>query len=99
MEQIHNSLHIKNMVCQRCIMTVEGIFDKLQIPFHHISLGEAHVQSKLSPKEMESLQQELRKVGFELIDSRVNKLIESIKQVVMEYLNLGMDSQNLKLSS
>jgi AraC-like DNA-binding protein len=80
-------------------MTVESIFDKLQIPFHHISLVEAHLESKLTPKEMDSLQQELKKVGFELIDSRVNKLIERIKQVVMEYLNLGIDSQNFKLSS
>lgn len=87
------------MVCQRCIMTVEGIFDKLKLPYHDISLGEAHVESKLTSEQMDALEQELRKVGFELIDSRVNKLIENIKQVVMEYLNLGMDSQNLKLSS
>src|SRR5581483_440078 len=40
-----------------------------------------------------------REVGFELIDTRVNKIIESIKQAVMEYLNLEMDSQDIKLSS
>jgi len=99
MEQNHNTVHIKNMVCQRCIMTVENIFDKLKIPIHHISLGEAHLESKLNQEQMNSLQQELNKVGFELIDSRVNQLIENIKQAIMEYLNLGMDSENLKLSS
>ena len=87
------------MVCQRCIMTAEGIFDKLKIPVHHISLGEAHLDAKPTHEQIEALQHELNKVGFELIDSRVNKLIERIKQVVLEYLNLGMDSQNLKLSS
>src|SRR5262245_11644063 len=99
MQQSHTTLHIKNMVCQRCIMTVEGIFDNLKIPSHHISLGEAHLESNLSKEQIDVLQHELNKVGFELIDSRVNKLIENIKQAVMEYLNLGMDSQNFKLSS
>jgi YesN/AraC family two-component response regulator len=87
------------MVCQRCIMTVESIFNKVKIPYHHISLGEAHLESKLTQEQAAGLQNELHKVGFELIDTRVNKIVETIKQVVMEYLNLGMDSQNLKLSS
>jgi len=99
MEQGHNTLHIKNMVCQRCIMTVESIFDKLKLPYHHISLGEAHLDSNLTQDQITAVQLELNKVGFELIDSRVNKLIENIKQAVMRYLNLGMNSQNLKLSS
>jgi AraC-like DNA-binding protein len=33
-----------------------------------------------------------------LIDTRVNKIIEDIKLAVLEYLNLGMENQNLKLS-
>jgi AraC-like DNA-binding protein len=90
---------IKNMVCQRCVMTVENIFKSLQIPFTKVSLGEVQLEKKISGKQLESVDEELHKVGFELIDSRVNKIIEDIKQTVMEYLNLGMDSQNLKLSS
>jgi len=99
MEQRKNILHIKNMVCQRCIMTVQNIFDKLKLPYHYISLGEAHLESKPTQEQLADLQSELNKVGFELIDSRINKLIENIKQAVMEYLHLGMDSQHLKLSS
>ena len=38
-------------------------------------------------------------MGFELIEKRVNKIIEDIKRAVIEYLNLGMDNENLKLSS
>jgi len=41
----------------------------------------------------------LNQAGFELIETRVNKIIEEIKQAAMEYLNLGMDNENLKLSS
>jgi AraC family transcriptional regulator len=94
-----DKLFIKNMVCQRCIMTVENIFTTLGIPFNHISLGEADLPRKLTAAEMKNVDEALQKVGFELIATRVNKIIEDIKQAVMAYLALGMDSQDIKLSS
>lgn len=94
-----NHLFIKNMVCQRCIMTVENILQQKKVPFTNVSLGEVELERKLSKEESKSIEADLRKVGFELIDTRVNKIIEQIKQAVLEYLGLGMDSQNLKLSS
>ncbi len=35
-----NILHIKNMVCPRCLWAVEGIMDKLGIGYEKVSLGE-----------------------------------------------------------
>jgi AraC-like DNA-binding protein len=99
MEEKRNKLLIKNMVCQRCVLTVENIFHGLEIPFHKISLGEVDLERKLTDGESEQIEQELNKVGFELIEKRVNKIIEDIKKAVIEYLSLGMDSENLKLSS
>jgi AraC family transcriptional regulator len=94
-----NHLFIKNMVCNRCIMTVENILDKNELPFSSVSLGEVELERKLSDEEIKAVDTDLRKVGFELIDTRVNKIIDDIKQAVLQYLNLGMDSQNLKLST
>jgi AraC family transcriptional regulator len=94
-----NHLFIKNMVCNRCIMTVENILNQNHIPYNKVSLGEVELERKLSVEETKTVEADLHKVGFELIDKRVNKIIEDIKQAVLEYLNLGMDSQNLKLSS
>jgi len=99
MEEKRNKLFIKNMVCQRCVLTVENIFKDLKIPFSKISLGEADLEKKLSDADLKELDQELNKVGFELIERRVNKIIEDIKKAAMEYLNLGMENENLKLSS
>ncbi|MBO9682436.1 MAG: helix-turn-helix transcriptional regulator [Flavisolibacter sp.] len=87
------------MVCNRCIMTVENILNQNSIPYTNVSLGEVELERKLSAEETKAVDADLQKVGFELIDKRVNKIIEDIKQAVLEYLNLGMDSQNLKLSS
>jgi AraC family transcriptional regulator len=92
-------LFIKNMVCNRCILTVENIFREKDIPFTTVSLGEVDLQRNLTKDEINIIEYSLHKVGFELIETRVNKIIEDIKQAAMEYLNLGMDSQNQKLSS
>jgi len=99
MEEKQNKLLIKNMVCQRCILAVENIFRGLKIPVHKISLGEIDLERKLAASELKQVKEELNKVGFELIEKRVNKIIEDIKKAVIDYLNLGMDNENLKLSS
>jgi len=90
-------LFIKNMVCQRCIMTVESILKQLNIPCSKVSLGEVELDKV--PEDLPSLDRELRKLGFELIESRVKKIIETIKKSVADYIALGIESQNLKLSS
>jgi AraC-like DNA-binding protein len=99
MEEKRNRLLIKNMVCQRCILTVENILNDLKIPYHRVALGEVDLTEKLFDNELKKIGEELNKVGFEMIERRVNKIIEDIKRAVNEYLNLGMDNENLKLSS
>src|SRR5690348_13930302 len=99
MAEKFKTLFIKNMVCQRCVMTVENIFKRLDIPFHKVSLGEVELERKLSNTELEKIEKEFNNIGFELIETRVNKIIEDIKQAAMEYLNLGMDSQDINLST
>jgi AraC family transcriptional regulator len=87
------------MVCDRCVMTVKDILHKQNISFENVTLGEVDLTKKLSAEEIKKLQASLNKVGFELIESRVNKIVEDIKQRVIEYLALGMDSQEIKLSA
>ena len=99
MAEKNHKLLIKNMVCQRCIMTVENTLRDLDIPFSKVSLGEADIPVGLTKEQLNKVEKELCKAGFELIETRVNKIIEDIKKAVMEYLELGMDSQNLKLSA
>jgi AraC-like DNA-binding protein len=93
------TLFIKNMVCRRCIMTVQNILDELNIPYHKVSLGEVDLKETPAKTQVQLMEAALHKVGFELIDTRVNKIIEQIKQSILEYISLGMDSQSVKLSS
>ena len=87
------------MVCERCLMTVKDILHQHAIPFENVTLGEVDLTRKLSDTAIKKLQTSLNKVGFELIETRVNKIVEDIKQRVLEYIASGMDSQNLKLST
>lgn len=99
MKEKTHKLLIKNMVCQRCVMTVESIFNDFDIPVRKVLMGGVELSEKLSNAELKDVEKALNKVGFELIETRLNKIIEDIKQSVMEYISQGMDGQNLKLSS
>jgi len=87
------------MVCDRCIMTVENILKDQNIPFSNVRLGEVELNRKLRKEELDAIDASLRKVGFELTDTRLNKIIEAIKTSVLKYIKLGMEGQNQKLSS
>lgn len=94
-----NKLLIKNMVCQRCILTVETILSNLGVGSTKVTLGEVELAESLSQEKQSRIQKELLKVGFELIETRVNKIVEDIKKLVLEYLEEQSEVQKLKLSS
>ena len=92
-------LLIQNMVCQRCIMTVEDILNRLNIDYTSVIMGEVTLTKKLTGDELTAVEKALNKVGFALIETRVNKIIEDIKKAILEYINIGLDSQRQNLSS
>jgi AraC family transcriptional regulator len=98
-QQKNNKLFVKNMVCQRCILTVKTILEKYGVVYDHVILGEASLAEEIKEKTLKDLDYELKKFGFELIETRINKLIEGIKKLVLDYLNDDTTEQKRKLSS
>jgi len=98
-EQKSTKLLIKNMVCQRCVLTVESILANLEIPAAKVSLGEAELTAVLSDSRLKKVETELKKVGFELIETKVNKVVEDIKKLVIGYIKDLSGDKNIKLSS
>lgn len=98
-ETNQKKLLIKNMVCQRCILTVETILKELDVPFSKIVLGEANLVRDVSTDRLKEIDKALVKFGFELIETRVNKIIEDIKKLVLEYLQEGIPDKKRRLSS
>src|ERR1700730_8309537 len=94
-----NKLLITNMVCRRCILTVESILSDLHIPFSTVTLGEVNLSRELQKEEKNEIESRLKKAGFELIETRINKIIKDIKQLAMEYLDEGSNDHKLKFSS
>jgi AraC family transcriptional regulator len=99
MSKQSNTLLVKNMVCPRCILTVENILDTLKVPFSKVSLGEIELSKGITNASLGKLEVELKKVGFELIETRVRSIIEKIKVLVLDYLGSSQNDRKIKLSS
>lgn len=95
-----NILSVKNMVCRRCVLAVEAILQKESIPFDKVEIGAIHLPGILEEAKAAQLRLELARIGFELIDDRMNSLIESIRQLVLKKARnqLGEKEARMKLS-
>lgn len=80
-------LHIKNMKCQRCIWAVEEIINKLEIKIEKISLGKVAIKvSEEDASYLDKLKTELKKIGFELVESKKMQIVEQIKAYILYWL-------------
>lgn len=85
------------MVCNRCIMVVKQILDELNISYTSIALGEIHMQNALAKAAHEQLRENLGAVGFELLDDRRHKLVEKVKNILIERL-YGTEGMSIKIN-
>ena len=81
-------LHIKNMVCPRCIMVVRDRLIQMGLKVGHVELGYAEVdKEKLSGIDTKQVKEILEEVGFELMYDQETILVENMKVLVIEYLH------------
>lgn len=92
------TLFIKNMVCNRCIMVVEQELNKLGLQPDKIRLGEVTLkEDELSKEQLDKLDEALWDKGFQRIDDRKSRIIESIKSKVIQLVH-HPDGQARKLN-
>jgi AraC-like DNA-binding protein len=91
-------LLVKNMVCHRCILSVEDILIKSAISFDKVLFGEIHLKNEINQEQKKKLSANLKNEGFELIDSRLNGLIEKIKLLVIKRARNEVDKKEIKLN-
>jgi AraC family transcriptional regulator len=89
-------LRVKNMVCHRCILSVEDILNKSAIPFDKVLFGEIYLKNEISREQKENLSANLKNEGFEVIDTRLNGLIEKIKMLVIKRVRNEVDKKESK---
>jgi AraC-like DNA-binding protein len=87
----HTTLHIKNMVCNRCIQSVNDHLTDLGYDIEKIELGEAIVRQEINSVEKEQVRQVLFENGFELIDDKKSWIINRIKTLIIEYIHFDRE--------
>jgi AraC-like DNA-binding protein len=81
-------LYIKNMVCNRCITAVQQEFDRAGLHTEKISLGEIEIKEAAIPDLLlGQLDSNLQRLGFERIDDRKARLIEGIKNKIIQLVH------------
>lgn len=90
-------LHIKNMVCPRCIMAVENVLDEMKISAVEVRLGEVLLNESLDELQHEEFKSKIEKLGFELLDDKNSALINKIKSIIISQIQKG-ESQSVNLS-
>lgn len=91
-------LHIRNMVCARCVMVVRDALQELGLTVSEVELGKAVVETDDSIS-YQKIDEKLKEFGFELIRSKNRKVVEQIKTRLIEYVQNLEESESLpKLS-
>lgn len=93
-----NTLHIKNMVCNRCIMVVHSRLEQLGLHPVSVELGTALLPGKITEETYRKVKIALEPLGFELIDDRKSQIIERIKNAVIELVHYREDGLTVNLS-
>lgn len=92
------TLHVKNMVCNRCKMVVKAELEKLGYEPIHITLGEVILKNELSIQEKKKVNTALEEVGFSLIDDKKSRLIEKIKTMIVDLVHKQDSELKINLS-
>jgi len=87
---------VKNMVCNRCIMVVKNVFEDLGYAPVRISLGNVETANPIPDYDLEKLKKSLVVYGFELIDDTKSRIIEKIKNVVVQ--SIHHSNEDLKVN-
>ncbi len=93
------TLHIKNMVCNRCIKVVNDELSGLGYTIKSIELGEVGLKEELNELDLERITQLLSENGFELIDDRKSKIINRIKTLIIQFIHYDREKpEHMNLS-
>lgn len=86
------------MVCRRCIAAVQKVFTEAGYDVQDINLGEVIIAKQPTDDAIVEINAALNKLGFELIDDRRSRIIEKIKNLIVNLVHHSPEPLNLNLS-
>lgn len=75
------------MVCNRCIMAVKNELEKFGHQPLNITLGEVLLSNEMTDNEKEIFGQQLKVLGFEIIDDKKSQIVGQIKSSIIEIVH------------
>ena len=91
-------MYIKNMVCNRCKMVVKSELEKLGLQPLSVELGEVELKEEPTDEEKERIDARFRELGFELIGDKKSRLIERVKNLVVELVHHSDEPLTMNVS-
>ncbi len=86
------------MVSMRCIVLVKDELNKLGLMFTNLELGSVVLVKSLSDSDRKKLSKQLSEQGLELHEDKKGILVEEIKRVLLDWLDITQDSIHIKYS-
>ncbi|MFN2430827.1 MAG: helix-turn-helix domain-containing protein [Cryomorphaceae bacterium] len=86
------------MVSLRCKLFVKDELDKVGIDFGSIDLGEVEIREPLTTAQSNKLKAVLHAAGLELMDDGKTKLLEKIKNVIIEMVHYAEELPKVNFS-
>ena len=79
--------YIKNMVSQRCLLSVKDILDEIGLEYSALEMGEVDIISPVSDVSLQKLKGSLLNAGFELLDDRKQIIVEKIITTIIQMVH------------
>lgn len=80
-------LNVKHMVCDRCIMAVTGAAHDAGLSVDSVFLGKLVLNQEPTEDQLDTLGRKLHDLGFELAKTPTERVIEGIKNMLIQYLD------------
>ncbi|MDZ7691784.1 MAG: AraC family transcriptional regulator [Balneolaceae bacterium] len=81
--------HIKNMVCNHCAEVLEQKLIEAGFDIENVELGELHLAGPIDESDLGRLVDVVRNNGFDLIDDENSRIVEQIKQLIIQQVRSG----------
>ena len=91
-------IHIKNMVCDRCILVIRSVLSELDIIPESVILGEVTLGAPLTEQQLNDFSLRIEALGFEIINDKKSRQIETIKALIIERMGKDQSLHQDKLS-
>ena len=86
------------MVCDRCKMAIKYELIKLGVKPISVDLGDVELNSELTETQYQKFSTTLKEYGFEMIDKSNARVIEKIKNIIIELVHRSDETMKINYS-